>query len=137
MEPEWTIVTSIQKQENHGNVTLILKTHKTRYSTEFNCSLRVERTETRPLFHDMTKETQVLKLAQEEVKLERLGQIILELRKKLGHDPNQTEIVDLANTHDLGSRGTILKLLEKGKNSRWNLKTQGNAKTYSPIVQVV
>lgn len=123
------IVYALRKHEEGGNVELRVRTTKTRCCSEADLTLRVERTETRPILRDVSARegTGV------EVELLELRSVIAKLEDELVRDPNQTEIVEKVADMGLGSRGKTLGRLKRGDGRYWRAKTCGRQCSYTTL----
>ncbi len=124
------IVCPLQKIEAGGNTELRLKTAKTRYSSEVDLTLRVERTDTHPIFHDASAEATAAHEAAVAADFRRLQEIIEELTDNGDSAPNQSQLVDRVEELDLCSRVTLRRRLALGEGRYWYTEKRGRQCIY-------
>ena len=126
------ITLSLTKKRTNGKDSLILQTHKTRYSSSDDFTIQVTKGERAPVLSigsenhddDTTRE------------LMTLGLVIQGQREDLGHDPIQSDILAKAKEIKLGGKDKILRLLEEGEGSHWESEQVGNRKHYKLFVDL-
>jgi 5S rRNA maturation endonuclease (ribonuclease M5) len=124
------IALTIEKSVKDGTETLGVTASKTRYATDPRLTLRVERSDTRPLFYDATGEAQAAKQAALADDLTRLEAVIGTLFATNGRTPNQSEVIKAAQDQALGARRTILGRLRQGEGVRWRSVPDGHSRVY-------
>jgi len=130
------IALHVEKKTNSGVEYLELTPAKTRFAEDSQLTLRVERTQSRPVFHETSTEAQAGEEVAQATQLTQLADLIGELHSASGSRPKQTEIVKAAKEQGLGSRNTILGWLTQGEGSRWHSELDGRSRVYGPIVQL-
>ncbi len=130
------IALTLLKQVKDGLVTLQLTASKTRYAEDPRLTIRVQRTDARPVFHDTSAEAQVAAQAAQTEQLAQLGAVIGERQSALGRSPNQSEVVKAAVEKGLGSRNTILGWLNQGEGTQWKSEPNGRSRVYQPSVHL-
>jgi hypothetical protein len=122
------VIINIEKNESNNEAHLHFRVQKTRYAEDPRLALKVERTDTRPVFTREdplpTKERQATRNELEEL---RTLLVHLEARDSL---PNQSQITTAAYEAGLGSRNTILKWLEQGEATFWVSHPDGRSRVY-------
>lgn len=121
----------VKKKDSDGEDQLILAASKTRYSNDPGLILRVEKTQARPIFHDITGAIREAKAQAKEGDVRRLRDIISDLSSQNGTRPNQTDIVNAAAKAKLGSRATVLSWLREGEGEHWRSESTGRTRVYS------
>lgn len=130
------IALTVTRVVKNGTDHLDLTANKTRYSEDPRLQLRVERTESRPIFHDASGEVTAAVQTALAAELEALGGVIRDLAGRDVVGPNQSKIIAEAQRRKLGSRNTILGWLRQGEGTRWQAQPDGRSLVYSPIVQL-
>ncbi len=115
---------------------LELTVMKTRYAEDSQLKLRVERTPSRPVFHDVGAGAQAAAQVAEAAQFAQLVKVIRDLPSSLGHRPNQTEIAKAARDKGLGSRNTVLLGLHQGEGKYWRSDPDGRSRVYEPLVHL-
>ena len=128
------IALTLEKSERDGTDYLSLTASKTRYAEDPRLTLRVERTEDRPIFHDATGQAQARAQAALGEDLDKLALVIQKRHSDLGRAPNQTEVIEAAKREKLGSRKTILKWLAQGEGNKWQSRPEGGSRRYGLLV---
>jgi KaiC/GvpD/RAD55 family RecA-like ATPase/5S rRNA maturation endonuclease (ribonuclease M5) len=124
------IALTVEKRDKDGAVSLAITAGKTRYANDPRVTLRVERTDTRPLFYDASGEAQAAKQAALAADLSRLEAVIGTLFATNGRTPNQSEVIKAAQDKALGARRTILGRLRQGEGVRWRSVPDGHSRVY-------
>jgi len=120
----------IEKRVEDGETRLILDAHKTRYSDDPRIILRVERTQARPIFHDITGDLKQERAQAKDHDLKAIETIMSEFIVKQGRDPIQSELVEAGGKAECGSRATILAKLRDGEGAYWESYATGRTRAY-------
>jgi hypothetical protein len=124
------IALTVEKQTSPGVVSLSLTESKTRY-VPVSLRIRVERTPSRPVFHDAEVQAQAAASAALAGDLQSVAVVITDLQDRLGRHPNQSDVIQEARQRNLGSRGTLLRWLAQGEGTRWQSELDGRSRVYT------
>lgn len=123
----------VEKLVENGETRLILDAPKTRFSADPKLIIKVDKTDARPVFSDITGTVKAAKQLAKESDFLAIGTLLQTLADRDGQDPSQSDLVEAAGAAGCGSRNTILGKLRDGEGRYWESYLTGRSKAYRRI----
>ena len=123
----------VEKVVENGETRLILDAPKTRFSADPKLIIKVDKTDARPVFSDITGTVKAAKQLAKESDFLAIGTLLQTLADRDGQDPSQSDLVEAAGAAGCGSRNTILGKLRDGEGRYWESYLTGRSKAYRRI----